>query len=242
MHVLCARCRGRMNCFIAIDLPSSSEDEVDPMSPAEESAEQQRYWSEPADRCHLCAIHFTMFRRQHHCRLCNVLCCDECSRKRTVIDGNQVLYCTAQQRPSSSSSSFECHLSLSAVMLQVRTCDCCFNRVMDKLDAKNREEQPLSRLTVIPPPTSTAAAGGNKSKLFGNAVIEAESQSSAVKKPSAAMSKTMNTMGETHNKLLERGEKLSKAAIKSEELSNQANDFAKLAKQLADQQKANRWF
>jgi hypothetical protein len=110
---------------------------------------------------------------------------------------------------------------------------------MNRLDAKNREELPC-RLTVITS-TSTAAAGGDKIKLFGNAVIEKES-SSAVKKPTATMSKTMNTMSETHNKLLERGEKLSKAAIKSEELSNQANDFAKLAKQLADQQKANRWF
>jgi hypothetical protein len=81
-----------MNCFIAIDLPSSA-DEVDP--PGEESAEQ-RYWTEPADRCHLCGIHFTMFRRQHHCRLCNVLCCDECSKKRTVIDGNQVRYRAVQ--------------------------------------------------------------------------------------------------------------------------------------------------
>jgi len=196
-----------INCFIAIDL---SEDEVDPIPPGEELLDKHRYWSEPADRCNLCGIHFTLFRRQHHCRLCNALCCDECSRKRTVIDGNQV-----------------------------RTCDCCFNRAMSKLDAKNKEEM-LSRLIVVP--TSSATAGADKIKLFGNAVVEAEQTSSTVKKPSAAMSKTMNAMGETHNKLLERGEKLSKAAIKSEELSNQANDFAMLAKQLADQQKASRWF
>lgn len=222
-----------MNCFIAIDLPSSA-DEVDP--PREESAEQ-RYWTDPPDRCHLCGTLFTMFRRQHHCRLCNVLCCDECSKKRTVIDGNQVWYSMAAMT-SSSSSFFDWYVTY-PYLPQVRTCDCCFNRAMSRLDAKNREEV-SSRLTVITP-TITAAAGGDKIKLFGNAVIETESSSPA-KKPAATMSKSMNTMSETHNKLLERGEKLSKAAIKSEELSNQANDFAKLAKQLADQQKANRWF
>ena len=112
---------------------------------------------------------------------------------------------------------------------------------MNKLDAKNRSDM-LSRITVEP--TVSTAAGADKKKLFGSAVEVAskEQGTSPSKKPSSTMAKTMHSMGETHEKLLERGEKLSKAAIRSEELSNQANDFAKLAKQLADQQKASRWF
>lgn len=40
--------------------------------------------------CTLCCVQFTLFRRQHHCRLCNALCCDECSKKRAVLDATQV--------------------------------------------------------------------------------------------------------------------------------------------------------
>jgi hypothetical protein len=36
--------------------------------------------------CLLCLVPFSMFRRQHHCRLCDALCCDECSRKRVLVD------------------------------------------------------------------------------------------------------------------------------------------------------------
>jgi hypothetical protein len=36
--------------------------------------------------CLLCLTPFSMFRRQHHCRLCDALCCDECSRKRVLVD------------------------------------------------------------------------------------------------------------------------------------------------------------
>ena len=39
-----------------------------------------------ATPCLLCLTPFSMFRRQHHCRLCDALCCDECSRKRILVD------------------------------------------------------------------------------------------------------------------------------------------------------------
>ena len=35
--------------------------------------------------CTLCGATFTLFKRQHHCRLCDSLCCDDCSKKRIVI-------------------------------------------------------------------------------------------------------------------------------------------------------------
>ena len=51
----------------------------------------------------------------------------------------------------------------------------------------------------------------------------------------------MNVMNETHEKMLERGEKLSKLSDSSNLMASQANDFAKMAKALNEQQK-NRWF
>lgn len=47
--------------------------------------------SSPRPLCEDCGFCFTIFKRQHHCRLCNVLCCDDCSKKRVIIDGAQVM-------------------------------------------------------------------------------------------------------------------------------------------------------
>jgi ankyrin repeat protein len=53
--------------------------------------------------CVLCSTSFSLFRRQHHCRICNVLCCDDCSKKRVVLEGTQQ-----------------------------RACDSCFNIIVNK--------------------------------------------------------------------------------------------------------------
>ena len=39
--------------------------------------------------CGPCGTSFTMLKRKHRCRLCEVTCCDECSRKRTSLDGSK---------------------------------------------------------------------------------------------------------------------------------------------------------
>eukprot|EP01035_Chromulina_nebulosa_P018876 gene18876-24667_t len=46
---------------------------------------------------------------------------------------------------------------------------------------------------------------------------------------------------EAKDRLIERGEKLSKLSDRTADLSNQANEFARLAKQLQEQQKSS-WF
>ena len=48
-------------------------------------------------------------------------------------------------------------------------------------------------------------------------------------------------MNETMEKLQERGEKLNRLADRTEDMVNQASEFARLAKQLNEQQKS-RWF
>jgi hypothetical protein len=40
--------------------------------------------------CSMCGFQFTMFKRQHHCRLCNCVCCDDCSKKRVHINNTPV--------------------------------------------------------------------------------------------------------------------------------------------------------
>ncbi len=51
------------------------------------------------DNCELCDLKYSIFKRQHHCRLCCRSSCDACSRHRVLVDGSPV-----------------------------RTCDSCYNR------------------------------------------------------------------------------------------------------------------
>ena len=42
--------------------------------------------------CVLCDFKFTMFKRQHHCRLCDCVCCDDCSKKKALVEDSQVQF------------------------------------------------------------------------------------------------------------------------------------------------------
>jgi len=132
--------------------------------------------------------------------------------------------------------------------LQARTCDSCYNRVMDLQERKNREDM-LSKMKPVPKvPNSNASKQflENRSKLLAEAEESKGSTEDArggSRRGNASnnTSQTMQTMNETHEKMLERGEKLSKLSESSNLMANQANDFAKMAKLLNEQQK-NRWF
>jgi ankyrin repeat protein len=41
--------------------------------------------------CNLCDFKFTLFRRQHHCRLCDSVCCEDCGKKKAIVESQQVL-------------------------------------------------------------------------------------------------------------------------------------------------------
>ena len=176
-----------------------------------------------------------MFRRQHHCRLCNASVCDECSKKRVSIDNTQV-----------------------------RTCDCCYNRVLTTQKKVNQQEllssmKPLNQRststagsTVPTTATSTISTSvdyGSKDKqhreqLFGSAAANNDDKNKRGSVPtstSRGLAGTMGVMNETHDRLIERGEKLSQLSDRTADMANQANEFARLAKQLNEQQKS-RWF
>ena len=200
--------------------------------------------------CVLCGTGFTLFRRQHHCRLCNALCCDDCSKRRAVIEGSQ-------------------H----------RTCDSCFNVVLYRLDcvratggsgggggsssAKtatatataaamvstktgNAVTAGVARTSSSPPPAPVVADQhlSNKSALFaGAAAAPATGQGRQQQQgqQGGGLSAAMGAMSEAGERLRERGQKLERLGDKSADMANAASDFARLAKQLNEQQK-NRWF
>lgn len=114
---------------------------------------------------------------------------------------------------------------------------------MDMQERKNRDDV-LSKIKPVTRPRGDASKLylENRNKLLGEEQQEGKGDEKA-RRPGGGgnVNQTMNVLGETHEKLLERGEKLSKLSDRSDLLANQANDFAKMAKALNEQQKS-RWF
>lgn len=134
---------------------------------------------------------------------------------------------------------------ISSCLQQVRTCDSCYNRVMDMQEKKNRDDM-LGKMKPIPKSKSSDASKlyiEQRNKLLAEAQAGGDEKTDEKgRRPGASNpNQTMNVLSETHEKLLERGEKLSKLSERSDLLANQANDFAKMAKALNEQQKS-RWF
>lgn len=101
---------------------------------------------------------------------------------------------------------------------------------------------------MISPQTSASSAAtpagtlkADKNALFRHAAEAVVQQKSTATEARGGLAGTMSTMAEVNEKMLERGEKLSKLSERTADLSNNANEFARLAKQLKDQQK-NSWF
>jgi hypothetical protein len=180
------------------------------------------------ETCSLCSFQFTLFKRQHHCRMCSILCCDDCSRKRVFVDFDQV-----------------------------RCCDSCFNIIQNKINIVKQR----SIINSIKPYKQNKYNSNdlndikdkNKLDLLSNSnnrdslrinIKERNnrnrSTSSSNNETSSNLSGTVNLLNETKDKLLERGEKLNQLSDKSADLSNAANEFAKMARQLNQQQKS--WF
>mmetsp|Transcript_35397 Transcript_35397/g.77942 ORF Transcript_35397/g.77942 Transcript_35397/m.77942 type:complete len:975 (-) Transcript_35397:66-2990(-) len=188
-----------------------------------DSAEKKVKGVLAADRCVLCSVQYGIFKRPHHCRLCGVGCCDDCSKRRVLIDA-----------------------------AQVRCCDGCYNRAMDLQEHDQRRDL-TSRLdpALRTQQARESNDASNRSKLFGEAAMASAASATAgpnganertrVQAPEGKASQTMAVLSETHERLMERGEKLSRAAERSEEMANQANEFANMARLLNEQQK-NRWF
>jgi ankyrin repeat protein len=73
-------------------LPALNADSLDSGSLRLEGSEASKvcFPVDGKDKCVMCSVGFTLFRRQHHCRLCSCLCCDDCSKRRIVLSGTQV--------------------------------------------------------------------------------------------------------------------------------------------------------
>jgi ankyrin repeat protein len=182
--------------------------------------------------CSLCGCGFTLFRRQHHCRVCNALCCDDCSRRRAVLAG-------ADPQPH-------------------RCCDACFNVVLYRLECVRASQVARVNVSdaVVPRPRSAGKSGGGspsasasaapslKGPVEAHAASRSELFSGSTAQPQAAakgggLAGTTATLAEVGDRLRERGHKLERLGDKSADMANAASDFARLAKQLNEQSRSN---
>ena len=77
--------------FLNSKTPMSMFKENVPRSPSSAS-EKPKDSKDSFKMCALCDFKFTLFKRQHHCRLCDAVCCDECSKKKAIVEETQVYY------------------------------------------------------------------------------------------------------------------------------------------------------
>ena len=98
---------------------------------------------------------------------------------------------------------------------------------------------------IAPAPLPVAAPADGRDSLFGRFASKVHSPTDSAGKPGQQVSKgsagAMSTMNELRDRMHERGDKLNMLSERSGELSNNASEFARLAKQLNEQQKS-RWF
>lgn len=180
------------------------------------------------ETCSLCSFQFTLFKRQHHCRMCSILCCDACSSKRTIVDSNQL-----------------------------RCCDSCFNIIQNKINIVKQRSitnsiKPYTQNKNNSKDLTNDKKDKNKLDLLSSSNNNKERDRTTSKdnknnRPSSPNNEinnnivgTVNLLNETKHKLLERGEKINQLSDKSADLANAASEFANIARQLNQQQKS--WF
>jgi ankyrin repeat protein len=175
--------------------------------------------SQTADsNCRLCGVQFSFFKYKRECKICDVVCCDDCSKRRCMVE-------SASQR----------------------TCDCCYNRLSNTWEvASERAVQKAKEQSSTMSRTNSSSSNerARKDSLFGTSNSSSGSPSAANSSPSdhsSSMQGTIASMNDTRDALHLRGEKLAQTADKAQKVADNASEFAKMAKQLNDQQK-KRWF
>jgi ankyrin repeat protein len=155
---------------------------------------------------------FSIMIRRHHCRLCGILCCHNCSIKRCTGKDGETLRC----------------------------CDSCFNRILHDYASRQTEiarSEKHRRKTLEALETAQQKALNNKKKGFFEGLFGSNEPNSAVK-ATASSNNIKDTTSEIMNNLQERGEKLEQLNEKSEAMENAAADFKNSTAELLRQTKA----
>lgn len=199
-----------------------------------------------SDVCLLCNAQFGITVRRHHCKRCGILCCWYCSTKQYTmrnksIDTNKYRCCDPCYNIMSHKSKSIDKLLRQQRIRQSNNDNAYKQLQLDKqlqqaeLDRKKYEsEQRINARREL--------LQQQKNQLQDKYTIST-SNDTTNNKPQrqqsilSAASNMSSLMSDSKNLLHERGEKLDELQDKSEQLENDSQNFASLAKKLADKQK-----
>lgn len=169
--------------------------------------------------------------------MCEVTCCDECSKKRITLESKEV--CESQF------FHYEITRNSMYTFLQaIRCCDGCFNRVFAEVEA---EKKAVFLANIKPLDSAIVINDLNRKQLFdGSSTANSDSTRKIsdlnTETHKSTVASTANVLSEARQNLEERGEKLSQLADKTDKLAAASSDFAEMAKQLKKQQQRSSWW
>ena len=178
-------------------------------------------WVDDADSaaCMLCQNAFGFFRRRHHCRSCGSLCCGECLTKQTRLE----TICTSEGPALGDMSKVE------------KVCDSCFNyhgfcQFVEPAPAASSPPRSIRS------PAARAAAEST-ALLEGASEPSPEADTNDPGLPAVGASAAAAVMGENKQLLQNNLAKAREISDASDQMAADAQDFASMAKQLADGEK-----
>eukprot|EP00743_Colponemidia_sp_Colp-15_P006286 GILK01006762.1.p1 GENE.GILK01006762.1~~GILK01006762.1.p1 ORF type:complete len:650 (-),score=76.13 GILK01006762.1:132-2081(-) len=203
--------------------------------------------------CIMCCADFTTMNRRHHCRCCGAVVCGDCSTKKLPL--LEVMTVSGPQPLSMRKSE--------------RVCDPCFHLVCC-CDIEGETRDQSSSADTTSPSVGSFSQSASSSFLQGDASPRQDMQISGADKSvpvlksqssardqlfgdragrststspmrAAPSQEVQNVVAQTKDKLLERGEKLKMLQSRTSQLTNDAQSFADMARQLREQQEKRRF-
>ena len=200
--------------------------------------------------CSICRAKFGLIStRKHLCNVSKAWVCDDCSQKRVIVDGEEVRV---------SNGMYVVVMEHGKRVLERKEKE---RKLREKRILREMEEEESARRNAAASRrvSSQADENANRTELFGKqrqSIIAAvkgvgdffngEERDSNSKGDVSSSSRKVEgaaaAAAEARDRLNERGEKLSQLSEKTEALANQSSEFARLARELNQQQKRNSLF
>lgn len=218
---------------------------------SDEASIQLQKWTKNSSSksCLLCHDKFTMVdNRRHHCRVCGLLICANCSSKRLPISQLQVNQSKKQQyaesprtpratSPSSTQSLSSPSTPTSGSHTDDRVCDACFNIIMYSCKEWKQNQTRLNKdrqaaILKIGTPSTTGVDSPPKPP----SQTPTHTTSGMINQTNSTMSDTLIVMGDNAAKLQEISER-------TENMKVAATDYNRMTKSLLEQTKQqNTWY
>lgn len=139
-----------------------------------------------------------------------------------------------------------------SLLKEARACDGCYNRARSEIAAHERQKM-IANMRKLPANGNSSngmtseeylqnqsrADAESRQQLFSGGNTSAGSNSTGAQM-SSSTNETLNALGDAKIQLQQRGEKLKHASDRSAELAEASSEFAKMAKQLKEQNRS--WF